>query len=277
MFRPDEDGFRAGSATSSSTSSASATAGCETQDADQRARSTAPRDSSPSARAVSGRRPTATPTGRSARRARAWPSPAPDNSNFPDGNIVEKGAQAYRLRAPTDRAHVHQDVLGFAPAAAAVDFDSTNVSQACLGAADADGAGPLINWAAQGLDVDPCHRRRTKSTACDDPAERAAVGPRRRRALAPGRHQLWAPSLAPQVVVFYGGNDGVLRAVNGNRGEPSAQPIGSVAAGDEMWAFMAPEFFPHIKRLRKTSYRSITSATRSQTRTRPSPTDSTGR
>ena len=53
-----------------------------------------------------------------------------------------------------------------------------------------------------------------------------------------------------EVVVFYGGNDGVLRAVNGNRGEPTAQPIAGIAAGDEMWAFMAPEFFPHIKRLR---------------------------
>ena len=52
-------------------------------------------------------------------------------------------------------------------------------------------------------------------------------------------------------MVFYGGNDGVLRAVNGNRGEPTAQPIAGIAAGDEMWAFMAPEFFPHIKRLRE--------------------------
>ena len=55
---------------------------------------------------------------------------------------------------------------------------------------------------------------------------------------------------APEVVVFYGGNDGVLRAVNGNRGEPTAQPIGGVGAGEEMWSFIAPEFYSHIKRLR---------------------------
>jgi type IV pilus assembly protein PilY1 len=51
---------------------------------------------------------------------------------------------------------------------------------------------------------------------------------------------------APQVVVFYGGNDGILRAVNGNR----SASIGSVTAGSELWAFMPPEFYPYIKRIR---------------------------
>jgi type IV pilus assembly protein PilY1 len=46
-------------------------------------------------------------------------------------------------------------------------------------------------------------------------------------------------------VVFYGGNDGVLRAINGNR----STAIGTVEAGSEMWSFVAPEFFPYIRRL----------------------------
>ena len=50
----------------------------------------------------------------------------------------------------------------------------------------------------------------------------------------------------PKIVVFYGGNDGVLRAINGNRSED----IGSAKPGDEIWGFIPPEFFGHVKRLR---------------------------
>ena len=56
---------------------------------------------------------------------------------------------------------------------------------------------------------------------------------------------------APKVVVFYGSNDGVLRAVNGNR----SAPIGTVAAGAELWGFMPPEFFGKLGRLRANSLR----------------------
>ena len=44
---------------------------------------------------------------------------------------------------------------------------------------------------------------------------------------------------SPKVVVFYAGNDGVLKAINGNR----TASIGSVAAGKEIWSFVPPEFF----------------------------------
>jgi type IV pilus assembly protein PilY1 len=45
------------------------------------------------------------------------------------------------------------------------------------------------------------------------------------------------------VVVFYGSNDGMLRAVNGNQ-------TGS-GAGQELWAFVAPEHFDSLNRLRE--------------------------
>jgi type IV pilus assembly protein PilY1 len=50
-------------------------------------------------------------------------------------------------------------------------------------------------------------------------------------------------SETPNVYVFYGANDGMLRAINGNR-------TGS-AAGSELWAFVAEEHFPTLKRLRE--------------------------
>ena len=51
----------------------------------------------------------------------------------------------------------------------------------------------------------------------------------------------------PQVAVFYSGNDGILRSVNGNR----TSAIGTVGAGEELWAFMPPEFYPYLKVLRE--------------------------
>lgn len=45
-------------------------------------------------------------------------------------------------------------------------------------------------------------------------------------------------------VVFYGANDGVFRAINGNQ-EAS---IGGVRPGGELWGFVAPEFFGKLKR-----------------------------
>jgi type IV pilus assembly protein PilY1 len=54
---------------------------------------------------------------------------------------------------------------------------------------------------------------------------------------------------APEVVVYYGGNDGVLRAVNGNR----STSIGGVDAGSELWSFVAPEFYSNLKRIRDNS------------------------
>jgi type IV pilus assembly protein PilY1 len=48
--------------------------------------------------------------------------------------------------------------------------------------------------------------------------------------------------------VFYGGNDGVLRAINGNR--DGGLSIGGVAPGGEIWGFVAPESYGIFKRLR---------------------------
>ena len=86
-----------------------------------------------------------------------WPIAGSRNSNYPDGNIVEKGAQAYKLRAPTTATHSVQDVFGSRPAPRPIDFNSTNVSQADLGAANAaehDAAHQLGAWDGPG------HRRR---------------------------------------------------------------------------------------------------------------------
>lgn len=51
------------------------------------------------------------------------------------------------------------------------------------------------------------------------------------------------------VVVFYGSNDGIFRAVNGNQTQSIDTANGSVRAGGELWGFIAPEFHGKFKRL----------------------------
>lgn len=46
------------------------------------------------------------------------------------------------------------------------------------------------------------------------------------------------------IVLFYGSNDGMFRAVNGNQ----ARSIGGVRPGGELWSFIAPEFFGKLER-----------------------------
>lgn len=159
-------------------------------------------------------------------------------SNSPDGEIVEKGGQAYKLRSTTTRT------VKTCLAAACTelkDFNSTNVSQTDLGAATVAERDALISW-AKGLDV-------------DDENKNVATTPVETRPSVHGDvvHSVPLPinygtDAAPNVVVYYGGNDGMLRAVNGNRDGGAA--IGGKDPGMEVWSFMAPEFYPNIKRLR---------------------------
>ena len=58
----------------------------------------------------------------------------PPASNRPDGNIVEKGAQAYVLRGSTTRT-MKTCSATFASCTTLTDFNGTNVTQAMLGAA----------------------------------------------------------------------------------------------------------------------------------------------
>ncbi|MDD5299887.1 MAG: PilC/PilY family type IV pilus protein [Gallionella sp.] len=62
-----------------------------------------------------------------------------------------------------------------------------------------------------------------------------------------------AASVGPTVVVYYGGNDGVFRAVNGNQTAAITTASGEVPPGGELWGFIPSEFFSKLKRLHDNS------------------------
>lgn len=170
-----------------------------------------------------------------------------ENSNSPDGNIVEKGAQAYRLRTDSTRnvKTCSPDFATCAGPGALSTFDTANadITQALLGVADSTERSNLINWVrGQDLKLDGGglgEEDGDSNIAENRPSIHGDVVHSRPVAINHGN------DAAPQVVVYYGGNDGVLRAVNGNR----STSIGSFVAGSELWSFMPPEFYANLKRL----------------------------
>ncbi|WP_194723884.1 pilus assembly protein [Noviherbaspirillum malthae] len=163
-------------------------------------------------------------------------------SNTPDGNIVEKGGQAYKTRSATSR-QVKTCSPVFAACTSLTTFNSGNadITQSALGATDTAERTALIDW-ARGIDLKDDNQNGIFTTEMRASVHADVV---HSRPVAIN----FGTDAAPRVVVFYGGNDGMLRAVNGNR---SAAINGSTAydAGAELWAFMAPEFYGNIKRLR---------------------------
>ncbi|MDZ7595935.1 MAG: PilC/PilY family type IV pilus protein [Thiobacillus sp.] len=161
-------------------------------------------------------------------------------SNSPDGEIVEKGSAAQRLRAVlvpaagTDSRNVQ---TCDASCAALANFNTGNsaITKSLLGdAAMTDAARTsLINW-ARGQNVDD---ELSKGPLVMRPSVHGDVVHSRPLAIDYGS--------STGVVVFYGGNDGMLRAIKGGK-------TGSTD-GDELWSFVAPEHYGKFKRLRSNS------------------------
>lgn len=173
-------------------------------------------------------------------------SKPPAGSDYPDGKFVEKGGQAQLLRATKDAARSLKTCTGFT-CSSVVDFDKSNVTAAMLGVTSATEQEHLINW-ARGQDVDNEH-----TGDGIDPTNSGVTS----KAMRPSVHGdvvhsrpvavNFGSESSPKVVVFYGGNDGVFRAINGNR--PENGTIDSVAPGGELWGFVPPEFHKQFDRL----------------------------
>ncbi|MBS0343779.1 MAG: pilus assembly protein PilY, partial [Proteobacteria bacterium] len=171
-------------------------------------------------------------------------------SNTPDGPNVEKGAQAYNLRGITPSTRKMLTCSGTScsttsASATLANFDTNNsaISQTALDpTSGATNRATLINW-ARGLDNKgderPDANGNAQPTTNMRPSVHGDVIHSRPVALNYGT------DAAPQVVVFYGANDGALRAVAGNR---STAATTGAAAGSELWSFMPPEYYGRIKR-----------------------------
>jgi type IV pilus assembly protein PilY1 len=170
-------------------------------------------------------------------------------SNTPDGPIVEKGAQAYTLRAsdPANRV-VHTCSSTFASCTTLTPFADSNGTLTADGAAFNPSAPltvvqteRLVNW-TRGQDL----LDEDGDTNLTEMRASAHGDVLHSRPVAVNYSGTGDPN---EVVVYYGGNDGMLHAVNGNRSNAQAVGVDSTDAGNEFWTFMPPEFYSHLPRL----------------------------
>lgn len=178
-------------------------------------------------------------------------------ADYPDGNMVEKGAQAYKLRTASPlvlAGAADRTVKTCTPGSCTTltDFSTGNaaITSTALEATDDTERTALINWgrganagaASEFIDTSSTS---TTSTSTVRPSVHGDVVHSRPVAINFG-----TSDKSKEVVVFYGGNDGLLRAVNGNRDGDGNIGTSGRGPGQELWSFMPPEFYPHIKRIR---------------------------
>jgi type IV pilus assembly protein PilY1 len=167
----------------------------------------------------------------------------PSGSDDPDGEIVEKGAVAQRLRIAykldqstrnvyTCIACAPGTILSTTPSAR---FDDANsaITSAMLGASSSSERTSIINW-VRGTDNARDEKGPNDGTTTVRPSIHGDVLHSRPTVVDYGG--------SIGTVVFYGSNDGTLRAVNGNQT--------GTHAGDELWAFVPTEVIGRLKRLR---------------------------
>ena len=173
----------------------------------------------------------------------SWPSGmanAGGDKDYPDGNVVEKGGQSYKLRAMTPASRSSN-----LKTCANTDCSSlsafSGVSTSLVSSTD--------NQWAIGYNLDA---ELDKATTVMRPSAHGDIVHSRPVAINFGND-----TNSKQVVVFYGGNDGIFRAINGNRGEDdslnTSPNISGVTPGNELWSFMAPEYYGLIDDLRANS------------------------
>jgi type IV pilus assembly protein PilY1 len=174
---------------------------------------------------------------------KASPSGTPPTaSDSPDGEVVEKGAIGQKLRTKYATTRSTREVytcLGCANGAvlsgnAGARFAASNagITTAMLGAADDTERASIINWVLG------------DDNAGDE------LGPGGTTTVRPSIHGDVLHSRPTIVnyggtignVVFYGSNDGMLHAIDGNRT--------GVTPGAELWAFVPSEFLPRFRRMR---------------------------
>lgn len=156
----------------------------------------------------------------------------PASSNSPDGNMVEKGAQGFLLRssAPDTRTLYIQSGAG-----QLAELTNTSLTADQLGVATDVERSLLLDW-LRGFNnntLDPNDNDGFAAANGMRPSVHGDVVHSRPVAINYGTDE------SPNVRVFYGANDGLLRAVNGNRN-----------GGQEIWSFLPQEFYPDIQRLR---------------------------
>ena len=163
-------------------------------------------------------------------------------SDSPDGEVVEKGGAAQRLREKFSTSQDARSVLTCVACAngtaliggASTQFKDSNtaITAAMLAAASSTERTNMINW-----------MRGADNRLGDElgPGGGVTIRPSAHGDVLHSRPVVINYGGSTGVVVFYGANDGMLHAINGNQS--------GVGAGENLWNFVPQEMFGKLNRL----------------------------
>lgn len=158
-------------------------------------------------------------------------------SDAPDGPIVEKGGTAQMQRDTWLSRNLYTCTTGCSAGSSlsGTPFADSNaqITTAALGAADATERELLIDW-VHGADNTSIPERDATGVR---PSLHGDVVHSRPAVVNYNRS-----GTDTDIAVFYGANDGVFRAIRGGKNLADS--------GEELWGFVAPEFFGKLKWLR---------------------------
>ncbi len=205
-----------------------------------------------------------------------WPAsgfwvkgPTGDGKAFdaPDGQIVDKGGVAEMTRVDylTDQSarviYTCTTVGGCPTTGTLPTFDATTLgSSTAFNTATSTDTTTLINW-VRGTDNNTGTSTGIGAETPAGPGTPVTVRPSIHGDVLHSRPAVVNYGGSIGIVVFYGSNDGLFRAVNGNKdatapGVITMSPIAPattgrlVRPGGELWSFIAPDFFGKFQRLR---------------------------
>ena len=169
------------------------------------------------------------------------------NSDLPDGGVVEKGGAAEVVRKgnlPALSGPLGRKMLTCAsfPCSSLVPLTDTIPSQARTGAVDATEHKAIVNHTL-GFDVNNENGNESSPGVpiTNEPRPSIHADIAHSRPLPVNFTMPSDPPGTNKVIVYYGANDGVFRAVEGKQ----------IDGGRELWSFVAPEHHGKLKRLYK--------------------------
>ena len=163
-------------------------------------------------------------------------------SDSPDGEVAEKGGAGQRLRTTYGTTQTARQVFtcidcasGSALSASPFARSNTALTSTLLGVSTSTARDALIDWV-----------RGTDNVGDEKgPGGTVTVRPSVHADVLHSRPVVIDYGGSTGVIVFYGTNDGLLHAVRGNQT--------GAGAGEELWSFVAQEFFGKLTRQRSNS------------------------
>jgi type IV pilus assembly protein PilY1 len=195
----------------------------------------------------------------------ALPAPPPLSAggayDSPDGELVEKGGVGESMRIDYLTSRIGRTVStctgctnnsSASPASTAMQlFDTSNttlLSGTSLGSSSTTPtATSLINWVRGDDNTNPNNETEPGpgGSVTVRPSIHGDVLHSRPTVVNYGALASAGSPNTANVVVYYGSNDGMFHAINGNQ----TAAINNVRPGGELWSFVAPEFFGKFQRL----------------------------